>query len=216
MRHFLGALQRLPTKTPVEFDAPEYDKRRHCGSVGVTMAHTIEIAKSGRATCKGCGEKIANATLRFGEEVPNVFSQDAGATFRYWHLSCAAVKVANELRDALAAAGTSLEIPEREALEASIAAHVHPEYPYAERAANGRAKCRVCQTAIARQELRIVFERSVEASMGLTRGPGYLHPKCTMQYADAATLGADEVKALVAAHSVCAPEELDESLRALG
>ena len=37
------------------------------------MAHKIEMAKSGRATCRTCREKIDKDTLRFGEETANAF-----------------------------------------------------------------------------------------------------------------------------------------------
>ena len=46
------------------------------------MAHTIEVAKSGRSQCRGCKKKIEKGVLRFGEEVPNMFSEDGGTTFR--------------------------------------------------------------------------------------------------------------------------------------
>jgi Poly(ADP-ribose) polymerase and DNA-Ligase Zn-finger region len=180
------------------------------------MAHTIEVAKSGRASCKGCSEKIAAATLRFGEEVPNVFAQDTGPTYRYWHLACAAKKLANELRDALAAADAAgLEVPERAALDAAVASNVHPDYPYAERAPNGRAKCRVCQKLIAKSELRIIFEREVETSMGLSRGPGYMHPACTMGYPDAKALGIDTLSAQIRVHSFLDEGGVDEALEIL-
>ena len=50
-------------------------------------------------------------------------------------------------------------------------------FPYAERAANGRAHCRVCDVVIAKGELRVAFERVVETGMGMQRGPG-VHAFC--------------------------------------
>jgi len=149
------------------------------------MAHTIEVAKSGRAQCRGCRNKIEKGVLRFGEEVPNMFSEDGGTTFRWYHLECAAKgKLANEVRDALK--GWSGEVPKREELDKLIAEHLHADYPYAERAANGRAKCRVCDATIAKGDIRVAFERVVETQMGLQRGPGYMHSTCTLGYKDAA------------------------------
>jgi hypothetical protein len=177
------------------------------------MPNTIEIAKSGRATCRGCGKKIVKDLPRFGEEVPNVFAADAGTAFRYWHLPCAAVKLANELRDVLAT--VNIDIPEREALLVSIAAHAHPDYPYAELAPNGRAKCRVCHESVAKGQLRVVFERVVEASMGLTRGPGYVHAACTGQYPDAIALGQAPLIEALRSHSKLDETTVGEVVRAL-
>ena len=165
------------------------------------MAHTIEVAKSGRAQCRGCRNKIEKGVLRFGEEVPNMFSEDGGTTFRWYHLECAAKgKLANEVRDALK--GWTAEVPNREALDKLIAEHLHADYPYAERAANGRAKCRVCDATIPKGDLRVAFERVVETQMGLQRGPGYLHSACTLGYKDAAQLGKDALQKALADHSI--------------
>src|SRR5690606_867987 len=40
---------------------------------GDAMSHVIEHAASGRAKCRGCGEKIDKDELRFGEKEPNTF-----------------------------------------------------------------------------------------------------------------------------------------------
>ena len=54
------------------------------------MPHVIETASSGRAKCRGCGEKIAAGELRFGERLPNPFAE--GETTHWFHLECAAFK----------------------------------------------------------------------------------------------------------------------------
>ena len=165
------------------------------------MAHTIEVAKSGRSQCRGCRNKIEKGVLRFGEEVPNMFSEDGGTTFRWYHLECAAKgKLANEVRDALK--GWSGEVPKREELDKLIAEHLHADYPYAERAANGRAKCRVCDATIAKGDIRVAFERVVETQMGLQRGPGYMHSTCTLGYKDAAQMGKDALQTALKEHSI--------------
>lgn len=165
------------------------------------MAHTIEVAKSGRAQCRGCRNKIEKGVLRFGEEVPNMFSEEGGTTFRWYHLECAAKgKLANEVRDALK--GWTGEVPKREELDKLIAEHLHADYPYAERAANGRAKCRVCDATIAKGDIRVAFERVVETQMGLQRGPGYMHSTCTLGYKDAAQLGKDALQTALKEHSI--------------
>lgn len=173
------------------------------------MAHTIEVAKSGRSTCRGCREKIAKDVLRFGEEVPNLFSEEGGTTYRWWHLACAAEKgkLANEVRDALKSFPG--EVPNRAELDKLIEEHLHADYPFAERAANGRAKCRVCAQPLEKGALRVAFERVVETGMGLQRGAGYVHPKCTMEFEDAKKLGRDALLAAVREHSKLSPEDYE-------
>jgi len=146
------------------------------------MAHKVEVAPSGRAACRGCKKPIAKGTTRFGEEFVNPFSEEGGTSFRYWHLECAATKLANELAGALASyEGT---VPDREALDALVAEHIRPPMPYAERAGTGRARCRACDETIARGELRVAFERTYETAMGPQKGAAYAHPGCVRRYLD--------------------------------
>jgi len=165
------------------------------------MAHTIEVAKSGRSTCRGCRAKIEKGVLRFGEEVPNMFSEEGGTTFRWWHLECAATKgkLANEVRDALKSYPG--EVPERDKLDKVIADNLHADFPYAERAPNGRARCRVCSETIDKGTLRVAFQRIVETGMGVQRGAGYVHSTCTMAFEDAKNLGEEQLVKLVREHS---------------
>ena len=165
------------------------------------MAHTIEVAKSGRSTCRGCRAKIEKGVLRFGEEVPNMFSEEGGTTFRWWHLECAATKgkLANEVRDALKSYPG--EVPERDKLDKVIADNLHADFPYAERAPNGRARCRVCSETIDKGTVRVAFQRIVETGMGVQRGAGYVHSTCTMAFEDAKNLGEEQLVKLVREHS---------------
>jgi hypothetical protein len=97
------------------------------------MAHKVEAAPSGRASCRGCKQAIAKGELRFAEEFASPYSEEGGLSFRYWHLACAATKLANELAAALAAyEGPPIE--GRAELDAVIAEHSRPPMPYAERA----------------------------------------------------------------------------------
>ncbi len=172
------------------------------------MAHTIEVAKSGRSTCRGCRQKIEKNVNRFGEEVPNMFSEDGGTTFRWYHLECAAKgKLANEVRDALKS--FSGEVPDRDKLDVLIKEHLHADYPYAERAPNGRAKCRVCDESLAKGSIRVAFERVVETGMGVQRGPGYMHGTCTLGYKDAATMGKEALIAALREHSMISDADKD-------
>ena len=72
------------------------------------MAHTIERAKSGRAKCRKCREKIEKDEYRFGREVSGEF----GDTLQWYHLKCAAQKVPIDLESTLADCDEQ-EIPDR-------------------------------------------------------------------------------------------------------
>jgi len=169
------------------------------------MPHRIEPAPSGRASCRGCKEAIPKGALRFAEETPNPYSEDGGMSYRYWHLACAATKLANELRDALAAFDGPVD--DRASLDALVEEHVRPDMPYAERAASGRARCRACDTTIKKGELRIAFERVYESPMGPQKAAAYAHPRCVPRYLERevergrAGMELGEAMRLIAAHS---------------
>jgi hypothetical protein len=144
------------------------------------MSHKVEVATTGRARCRACKQAIEKGALRFGEEFQNPYSEDGGMSYRYWHLPCAATKLANELGPALAA--FEGEVPDRQALLELIAQHEKPTMPYAERAPNGRASCRACREGIARGELRVAFERIFDGPMGPQKGAAYAHARCLPAY----------------------------------
>jgi hypothetical protein len=147
------------------------------------MSHKVELAPSGRARCRGCKEGIAKGSVRFAEEFQNPFSDDGGMGLRYWHLPCAAIKLANELGAALRAhEGPPLPIEDRASIEALIEQNLRPEAPYAERAGSGRAHCRACDVTIKKGELRVAFERVFESPMGPQKGLAYAHPGCVGRY----------------------------------
>jgi hypothetical protein len=141
-------------------------------------------------------------------------------SFRYWHLACAAEKLANELSAALASYDKPVE--NREAIEASVREHLRPDMPYAERAGSGRARCRACDVTIKKGELRVAFERVYESPMGPQRGAAYAHLKCLPRYLerekergrDATPL--DATIALVLSHSRLAPADFELVSRELG
>ena len=70
------------------------------------MAHVIEPASSGRAKCRGCGERIAKDALRLGERLPNLFGE--GEMTLWFHLPCAAYKRPEPFLEALQATTESI------------------------------------------------------------------------------------------------------------
>ncbi|HSO39969.1 MAG TPA: hypothetical protein VLT33_45895 [Labilithrix sp.] len=149
------------------------------------MAHTIEVAKSGRAGCRTCRNPIAKGELRFGEESANAFGEPGDMSYRWHHLKCAASKLPDELKTALAV--HEGEIPDREELDklmAEAVANKPPPFPYADRAPTGRARCQACGEAIAKGALRVAIERELDRGMGATKGAGYLHPACATAFVE--------------------------------
>ncbi|HQY61729.1 MAG: hypothetical protein IPQ09_13955 [Myxococcales bacterium] len=160
----------------------------------------IEVSPSGRAGCRGCKVAIAKGILRFAESyvMPGADQQ----AFRYWHLECAAKKLGSSLQDALAA--YEGEVPEREALEALIRSAPKKTgrdrpLPHADRAPTGRAKCMQCAAQLEKGAWRVAVEREVDAGAFMTRGPGYLHPRCLAAWASEqpSALGDDLIERLL-------------------
>ncbi len=184
------------------------------------MPHKIEVSPSGRASCRGCKQTIAKGVLRFGEEFASPYGEEGGTSYRYWHLPCAATKLANELGPVLAA--YEGEVEDRAGLQALIAEHMRPELPFAEHAPNGRARCRACDESIPKGELRVAFERTFEGPMGPQKGAAYVHARCLPRHLEREReqgRDAPEPGALVQAleaHSKVSADELRVLREALG
>jgi hypothetical protein len=144
------------------------------------MAHMIEPAKSGRASCRTCKGKIEKGALRFGEEVPNAFSDSGEMSYQWHHLECAAKKKPGPLKATLAS--YTGEIPNRADLEKSMDEAARTEkpstFPYAERASTSRSSCQECEEKIEKGQLRVAIEREVETGTFMRKSAGYLHPAC--------------------------------------
>src|SRR6185436_12308784 len=136
------------------------------------MQKLIEVAKSGRARCRGCRQNIAKDELRYGEEAPNQFGD--GTAMQWLHLMCAAKKHPRELKEALAAFPD--EVPNRAEVEAAMqsASSDLKTFPYAEWAPTGRSRCLSCREPIDKDTLRIAVEREVEMGGVARAGAGYL------------------------------------------
>ncbi len=158
------------------------------------MPHTIEPATSGRAKCRGCGNAIAKGALRFGERLPNPFSE--GKLMTHWfHPRCAALKRPEVFGETLeehameggAADGAdnsdSLGSDEQTVLRKFVAdGLLHRRLPRitgAGRAPSARARCRNCRETIDRDTWRIQL---VYYEEGQFNPSGYIHLACAKEY----------------------------------
>ena len=178
------------------------------------MAHSIEVAKSGRATCRTCRQAIAKGDLRFGEETANAFDEKGGTMHLWHHLACAAKKKATQLADALKA--FEGDVPDREALERTIAEEAPKQkpttFPYAERAPTARSRCGVCEAGIDKGELRVATPREADAGGMTNTSVRYLHARCAKDAAG----GESVLDALKKNSKGLAPEDWEEITKALG
>ena len=150
------------------------------------VSHVFTPAPSGRSRCRGCGQPIANATLRFGESLPNPFG--GGEMTLWFHPLCAAYRLPKELSEGLEE--TSATIPERaQLIEAAQASSAHPRLARidgAERSRSGQAACRQCHQPISKGSWRI---RLVFYEEGRFAPGGYLHAGCAPVYFETDAIG---------------------------
>lgn len=159
----------------------------------------IEPASSGRAKCRGCGEKIAKGELRFGESVQNQFAD--GNTTIWFHLDCAAHRRPEKLAALIehleanpssAEAGVGAlpkELTAERLTQLKVAAQLGIEHPRAtriaavERSPSGRAMCRQCREKIAKGALRVKLQIFQD---GRFEPIGFIHLDCHREYFGAA------------------------------
>jgi len=146
------------------------------------LHHTVEPASSGRAKCKGCGELIAKGILRFGERLPNPFSD--GKLMTHWfHVDCAAMKRPEPFLETVSQDDFGIEGSELDALrtiaEKGMAHRRVPRIDGAERSPTSRARCRHCREAIEKDSWRIglVFYQE-----GMFNPSGFMHLACSNDY----------------------------------
>jgi len=157
------------------------------------MPHVIERAPSGRAKCRGCGEKIAGGALRFGEQLPNPFATgenaDNALMTHWFHLTCAAYRRPEAFLEGLAAVTETID--DRATLEREAALGVAhrrlPRVSTAERAPTGRATCRACKTLIDKDTWRLAL---VFYEEGRFVPSGFIHAKCVKEYIETTDLRA--------------------------
>jgi hypothetical protein len=143
------------------------------------MAHVIEAAPTGRAKCRGCGERIAAGDLRFGEVLPNPFAD--GEMTHWFHLDCAAFKRPEPFLETLEARAEPVEDAERlmAAARLGVAHRRLPRVNGVERDPSGRAQCRSCRTSIEKSAWRIAL---VFYEDGRFAPSGFIHVRCAQAY----------------------------------
>ena len=182
------------------------------------MANVIEEAKSGRASCRTCKKAIAKGELRFGEEAPNAFGDTP--SMRWHHLTCAAEKLPAELKAALDQ--FTDPVPNRAELDklmtdAMAKGRAKPGgFPYADKAPTSRAKCIQCSQPIEKDSVRVAIEREIDTGAMVTKGAGYMHPKCVVAYAEANGGDKDELVAGLRQNSRLIPADLDAAIAEIG
>ena len=140
---------------------------------------SIQPAPTGRAKCKGCGNAIAKAELRFGETGPNSFGE--GEATSWFHLACGALMRPEKLLPVLEA--STDEVRERAWLGETARFGVEhrrlPRLVRAERASSGRAHCRSCRELIGKGEWRFALQKFEE---GRANPIGTIHASCAEAY----------------------------------
>ena len=154
------------------------------------MPHVIEPASSGRAKCRGCGERIAKDELRFGERLPNPYAE--GEMTLWFHPVCGALKRPEPFLEALTATTAPLE--QREWLETAAKQGIEhrrlPRVNGAQRAPTGRARCRSCREMIEKDAWRIALVYFDDARF---EPSGFVHVRCSRGYFETIDL-VDRVK----------------------
>jgi hypothetical protein len=171
------------------------------------MPGILELASSGRAKCRGCGQPIARGELRLGERLPNPFAE--GEMTHWFHPRCAAFKRPDVLLEAL---GQATEpVAERESLEQAarrgVAQPRLPRIDGAERSPSSQARCRQCKEPIAKGDwrIRLVFHQDGQFEPG-----GFLHLACRTAYFETA----DVLEPVLQFSAQLTPEQRGELQRA--
>lgn len=137
------------------------------------MPNVIEPATTGRAACRGCGQKIPKGELRFGESIPNAYAE--GETTVWFHMLCAACARPAEFLEIASQDHAEL----RALAEEGVAHRRLPRLLAAERAPSGRARCRSCHELMDKGAWRLRLGIVEEGRMNPI---GFIHVGCSEAY----------------------------------
>jgi hypothetical protein len=140
----------------------------------------FEVAPTGRARCRGCGQPIAKGERRLGDVFVSPFAEDAETT-HWYHPRCCALKRPTVLLAALEQNkdATAAEQELRAVAQFAIAHRRLPRIDGAERAPSARATCRHCKHRIDQGNWRI---RLVWFEDGRFEPSGFVHATCARAY----------------------------------
>lgn len=143
------------------------------------MSDVIETAKSGRASCRGCGRSIARGELRFGESLPNAYAE--GESLFWFHLVCAACMRPGKFGPALEICSQPIPDSEwlRQAVSVGLAHERLPRLVRVERAPSGSAHCRECRELVDKGSWRLALQMFEEGRM---QPIGTIHAECAEAY----------------------------------
>lgn len=143
------------------------------------MTDVIETAKSARASCRGCGRKIARGELRFGESLPNAYAE--GESLFWFHLVCAACMRPDKFGPALEICDQPIPEPEwlKQTARHGLAHERLSRLARAERAPSGSAHCRQCRELVGKGSWRLALQLFEEGRM---QPIGTIHVECAEAY----------------------------------
>ena len=173
------------------------------------MPHAIEYASSGRAKCRGCGDKIAKDELRFGERQPNAFGD--GEMTLWFHVPCCAYKrpgpflevLENEAWEGVSDEDIAVARELKAAAEFGIAHRRVPRIDKVSRAPTGRARCRSCKELIEKGSWRIGLVYFEDYRF---QPSGFIHAACAGDYFETT----DILDRISYFNPELTPDELDE------
>ncbi|HEY5945856.1 MAG TPA: hypothetical protein VIV40_10210, partial [Kofleriaceae bacterium] len=136
------------------------------------------------------------------------------------HMTCAAEKLPAELKAALDQfPGTVPNRAELDQLMADALAKGRAKpggFPYADKAPTGRAKCIQCSQPIEKDSVRVAIEREIDTGAMVTKGAGYMHPKCVAAYEEANGGDKDALVEGLRQNSRLVPADLDAVIADIG
>ncbi|MHA1972134.1 MAG: hypothetical protein ACTSW1_04005 [Candidatus Hodarchaeales archaeon] len=151
----------------------------------------LEAAKSGRAKCRGCQEKINKGEVRVA--LPYSFTMKDGReieTYRYYHIRCVPPYKVSSVLEILQETEfldfKKLEIIKKD-LEAARSKQKQKvsTNPYIEISPSSRATCKICKEKIIKGEFRVSKPLTVELEDGrIFQRKTYYHFKCYLSKED--------------------------------
>jgi len=85
-------------------------------------------------------------------------------------------------------------------------------YPFVDKAPTGRAKCMQCEEPIAKDSFRVAVEREIDTGTMVTRGAGYMHPKCAVPNLENTGGSKEDLIEGIRANSRLAPDDLETAI----